>query len=170
MARVIIKDRGLRSLLVVGHTDSIGLDAYNTELSRKRAIAVATQLHAAGVKDEYLGVVPMGEAQPIATNSTESGRALNRRVEFFISDIPEATSKAIERVPFNPCFRNDDASSRKEPNTGCNDVTMSIPVYPGSSGMKRPRLTIKLSGKPLERPPLPAKVIKRPSLLQLQAH
>jgi hypothetical protein len=59
-----------------------------------------------GVNVRYIHIIPMGKEQPFATNSTPEGRELNRRVEFFISDIPEAAEKAVQLIPFNPCFRN----------------------------------------------------------------
>ena len=68
LARVAIKDENFRSLLVVGHTDSIGTDDYNVALSKKRAFTVAGKLQAIGVNGKYVGVIPMGKAQPIATN------------------------------------------------------------------------------------------------------
>ncbi len=107
LAKVIKQDKALRSLLIVGHTDSTGPDYYNVALSKKRAFTVAQSLQTAAVNAKYIGIIPMGKEQPFATNSTKEGRALNRRVEFFISDIPEATEKAIQLIPFNPCFRND---------------------------------------------------------------
>ncbi len=65
---------------VIGHTDSTGSDAYNLRLSKRRAAAVADYLKQAGVQINlvYSG---SGESQPIADNSTEEGRAMNRRVE-----------------------------------------------------------------------------------------
>src|SRR5262249_8183406 len=107
LAKVIIQDTALRSLLIVGHTDAVGTDEYNVSLSKKRALTVATSLQAAGVNAKYIHIIPMGKQQPYATNSTPDGRSLNRRVEFFVSDIPEATIAAVQRIPFNPCFRND---------------------------------------------------------------
>jgi len=66
---------------VIGHADSTGSDAYNLDLSRRRAEAVADFLQAQGVDPQRLEAVGRGEAQPIADNATEDGRARNRRVE-----------------------------------------------------------------------------------------
>lgn len=66
---------------VSGHTDSIGSDAANQTLSERRANAVAGYLMGQGVQRERFEVVGMGERYPVASNDTDSGRALNRRVE-----------------------------------------------------------------------------------------
>ena len=66
---------------VSGHTDSIGSDAANQTLSERRANAVSSYLIGQGVQRERFEVVGMGERYPIASNDTDSGRALNRRVE-----------------------------------------------------------------------------------------
>lgn len=72
---------------VVGHTDNKGTDAYNEDLSVRRAQAVANKLRDYGVASERLMVLGKGESQPIATNDTEEGRARNRRVEVRVSPI-----------------------------------------------------------------------------------
>ena len=66
---------------VSGHTDSIGSDAANQTLSERRANAVSSYLIGQGVVRERFEVVGMGERYPVASNDTDSGRALNRRVE-----------------------------------------------------------------------------------------
>jgi len=66
---------------VAGHTDSTGSDSYNQALSQRRAQAVASYLQAQGVAPVRLQVEGYGEMRPIADNSTEQGRAANRRVE-----------------------------------------------------------------------------------------
>ncbi len=66
---------------VEGHTDSTGSDAYNSQLSMRRARSVADYLSAHGVSSGRLSVSGMGESSPVADNSTSAGRALNRRVE-----------------------------------------------------------------------------------------
>lgn len=67
-----------------GHTDSIGSDMSNMQLSMQRAKAVKNYLVAQGVNAERLSVKAFGESKPVATNSTEEGRQLNRRVEIKI--------------------------------------------------------------------------------------
>ncbi|WP_184451546.1 MULTISPECIES: OmpA family protein [unclassified Xanthomonas] len=66
---------------VVGHTDSIGSDAVNQRLSEQRASSVAAYLTAQGVQPERIQTLGAGKKYPIADNSTEAGRAQNRRVE-----------------------------------------------------------------------------------------
>ncbi|MCW4455379.1 OmpA family protein [Flavobacterium sp. MXW15] len=66
---------------VVGHTDSIGSDAVNNRLSKERADSVAVYLSAQGVQRERIETLGAGKNYPIADNSTEAGRAQNRRVE-----------------------------------------------------------------------------------------
>jgi outer membrane protein OmpA-like peptidoglycan-associated protein len=65
---------------VEGHTDAIGTDAYNLRLSRQRADAVAAVLKKAR-PDLKVTIAGRGESDPIASNDTPGGRALNRRVE-----------------------------------------------------------------------------------------
>lgn len=69
---------------VYGHTDSTGSDAYNQDLSERRARSVADYLASRGVRPERLGTRGYGESQPVASNATEEGRAENRRVEIKI--------------------------------------------------------------------------------------
>ena len=72
---------------VSGHTDSQGDDAYNLELSRKRAISVATILANQGIVQQRFSITGRGENNPIASNSTEQGRSQSRRVEIQLSPI-----------------------------------------------------------------------------------
>ena len=66
---------------VSGHTDSVGSDAANQTLSERRANAVSGYLTSQGLQRERFEVVGMGERYPIASNDTDQGRGLNRRVE-----------------------------------------------------------------------------------------
>lgn len=66
---------------VAGHTDSTGSDAYNQALSERRANSVAQYLQSQGVNYQRLITVGLGERMPVADNSTEAGRQVNRRVE-----------------------------------------------------------------------------------------
>lgn len=70
---------------VEGHTDSRGTAAYNKSLSQKRVEAVVTYLISRGVNARGLVAVGMGETNPVATNTTTTGRAANRRVDFVVS-------------------------------------------------------------------------------------
>ena len=74
---------------VGGHTDSRGSDALNLRLSQRRAESVLEYLAQAGVSRSRLSAVGYGEARPVASNDNETGRALNRRVEFVVLN-PEA--------------------------------------------------------------------------------
>lgn len=69
---------------VAGHTDSTGTAQYNQELSERRASSVAAYLRSRKVQGDRLMVVGGGEAYPVASNDTPSGRQLNRRVEITI--------------------------------------------------------------------------------------
>ena len=70
---------------IVGHTDSVGSDAYNQGLSERRAEGVADFLTERRVIRERIVAYGEGETRPIATNDTEAGRAQNRRVEIIIT-------------------------------------------------------------------------------------
>ena len=66
---------------VVGHTDSVGTDAYNQKLSERRAGAVANYLVSKGVPAAAIQAAGKGESQPVADNGSKAGRAANRRVD-----------------------------------------------------------------------------------------
>lgn len=70
---------------VVGHTDNTGEAAYNSDLSQRRAQAVASVLVGAGVQAGRIRAIGRGEDQPVASNQTADGRAQNRRVEIIIT-------------------------------------------------------------------------------------
>lgn len=74
---------------VIGHTDSTGSEAYNQQLSERRARSVADYLSAHGVSYQRLRTEGRGELEPRATNATEAGRQLNRRVEILIKPVVE---------------------------------------------------------------------------------
>jgi len=66
---------------VAGHTDSTGSDSYNQSLSERRATSVSSYLSGQGVIAERVITLGMGEARPVADNSSQAGRQSNRRVE-----------------------------------------------------------------------------------------
>ncbi len=74
---------------VLGHTDSTGSDAYNQDLSERRARSVADVLSADGVSRVRIATRGYGESAPIADNTTEAGRAANRRVEIRIVPVTQ---------------------------------------------------------------------------------
>jgi len=71
-------------VLIVGHTDSVGTDAYNSSLSGRRAASAAAYLVSRGVAVTRLRSTGRGETEPIASNDSEVGRQKNRRVEVAI--------------------------------------------------------------------------------------
>lgn len=71
---------------VEGHTDAVGTEAYNEELSRRRAQAVADALTGLGVESGRIDVIGKGEGLPVVSNDTAAGRQQNRRVEVVFSD------------------------------------------------------------------------------------
>jgi OOP family OmpA-OmpF porin len=71
----------LEVIIAVGHTDSVGTDAYNQKLSVRRAEAVKAYLQGKGVESSRIYTEGKGEKQPVADNKTDAGRAKNRRVE-----------------------------------------------------------------------------------------
>ena len=71
-------------ILIVGHTDSVGTDAYNNDLSQRRALAAQSYLQSLGVPAARLQATGRGESEPIQSNDTDAGRAQNRRVEIAI--------------------------------------------------------------------------------------
>ena len=76
-----IQGINLEVIIAVGHTDSIGSDAYNQKLSVRRAEAVKDYLTSKGVEKNRVYTEGKGEKQPVADNKTAEGRAKNRRVE-----------------------------------------------------------------------------------------
>jgi OmpA-OmpF porin, OOP family len=76
-----VKGINLEVIIAVGHTDSIGSDAYNQKLSVRRAEAVKAYLISKGIEKNRIYTEGKGEKQPVADNKTKEGRAKNRRVE-----------------------------------------------------------------------------------------
>jgi len=79
-----LKSKGYTKVDIVGHTDSVGSDAYNQSLSERRAESTADYLASKGIPRNVITTSGMGESQPVATNETAEGRQLNRRVEITI--------------------------------------------------------------------------------------
>ena len=76
-----IKSITLEVVIAVGHTDSVGSDAYNQKLSVRRAEAVKAYLVSKGIEKNRIYTEGKGERAPVADNKTAAGRAKNRRVE-----------------------------------------------------------------------------------------
>lgn len=80
----VLKAEPALRLQVGGHTDSTNTDAYNLQLSQRRAEAVVKWLTDHGVAADRLTAKGFGKSQPVADNATATGRALNRRVEVIV--------------------------------------------------------------------------------------
>jgi len=70
--------------LIVGHTDAVGSSAYNMDLSNRRASSAANFITGEGVDHARISTAGRGETEPIASNDTDDGRRLNRRIEIAI--------------------------------------------------------------------------------------
>ena len=82
--RQLLEDNpGLR-IRLQGHTDNVGSEADNLELSSRRAEAVRDFLVEAGIAAGRLEAKGFGESRPLTSNDTDAGRALNRRTEFLV--------------------------------------------------------------------------------------
>lgn len=81
----VLKEYNKTSISVSGHTDNVGRDDYNLQLSQDRANSVAQYLISRGVASGRVSATGYGKAQPIGDNSTEAGRSQNRRVEIRIN-------------------------------------------------------------------------------------
>ncbi|HAV02043.1 MAG TPA: hypothetical protein DCW95_02405 [Chryseobacterium sp.] len=81
----VLKNNPDTNINIYGHTDSKGKASYNMGLSERRANAVKSYLISKGISSYRMFAMGMGQDDPIATNSTDEGRAQNRRVEFAIT-------------------------------------------------------------------------------------
>jgi len=79
-----LKENPSREVSIAGHTDSIGSDAYNLDLSQRRAESVRNFLIDNGIPATQIAARGFGKGLPIASNDTEAGRQQNRRVEVII--------------------------------------------------------------------------------------
>jgi len=80
----IMQDNPDVVLELQGNTDNVGTDAYNQALGKRRADAVFNYMKAKGINPDRLKEVSYGEGKPVATNTTDAGRAQNRRVDLVI--------------------------------------------------------------------------------------
>jgi outer membrane protein OmpA-like peptidoglycan-associated protein len=81
---LVLKEYDKTLVEVAGHTDSVGSTEYNQALSERRAGSVAAYLQSHKIRTDRLLPVGAGEARPVASNGTEDGRSMNRRVELTI--------------------------------------------------------------------------------------
>jgi outer membrane protein OmpA-like peptidoglycan-associated protein len=84
-------------VLVVGHTDSTGEEAYNQALSERRADSARTYLLGAGLESARVQAIGRGELEPVATNDTAAGRQENRRVEVAIFASEDMQDEMLRR-------------------------------------------------------------------------
>ena len=96
---------------VEGHTDATGTDAYNQDLSTRRAAAVRQALVAGGVPAERIVSVGYGESQPVATNDTPAGRQQNRRVEVIVL----GAGTVADALPGGPGAAQRDTTQSQQP-------------------------------------------------------
>ena len=89
-----LEGMNLEVIIAVGHTDSIGTDAYNEKLAIRRAEAVKTYLRGKGIDANRIYTEGKGEKQPVADNKTSAGRAKNRRVEIEVVGTRTTTATA----------------------------------------------------------------------------
>jgi len=87
----VVARYGKTTLTVAGHTDDVGSAQYNQQLSERRAQAVAQYLESKRVQPVRLAIVGKGESMPITSNTSESGRAENRRVEIYVEPVVEGS-------------------------------------------------------------------------------
>lgn len=85
-------------LLVAGHTDATGSDAYNQTLSEDRAQSAAAYLIRQGMDPDRIQTLGMGESEPVADNSTDMGRQQNRRVEVAVYASEDYRERVQNRV------------------------------------------------------------------------
>jgi len=91
IAGIVVSHPGLK-LEVEGHTDSVGSEEYNQQLSENRAGAVRDYLIQQGVRSDTIGARGFGESQPVVSNASAAGKQQNRRVELVVSGEPIGVS------------------------------------------------------------------------------
>ncbi len=101
VAGILLAYPGLK-IQVEGHTDSVGSDEYNMNLSRQRADSVRDYLVAQSVPSANITSVGYGESQPVASNDTAAGRQQNRRVELVVSGEPIGVETQTQTLMNNP--------------------------------------------------------------------
>lgn len=86
LADVVVR-YGKTTLTVVGHTDNVGSNQYNQQLSQRRALSVAEYFESRRVNPVRLATAGKGETEPVSSNGSESGRQTNRRVEIYVEPV-----------------------------------------------------------------------------------
>lgn len=95
----VLADYDKTVIHVVGHTDSVGSERYNLQLSRDRAEAVGRYLRDRGVNGNRIIYYGQGETRPVASNETDEGRRRNRRVEIYIKPKVEGEERRAYEPP-----------------------------------------------------------------------
>jgi outer membrane protein OmpA-like peptidoglycan-associated protein len=93
-----MQQRAKLSVLIEGHTDNVGADAYNVNLSQQRADSVSSVLGARGIGSQRVRSHGLGESYPSASNDSAGGRQQNRRVEIVFSDENGQFAPSAERL------------------------------------------------------------------------
>ena len=106
----VLKEYPDLRIRIEGNTDSVGSDDYNQKLSDRRAKAVRDFLVGLGISGSRLQTIGKGESNPIASNDTAAGRAMNRRTEFIVLN-PEAVKNAV----LQPERSKEDLAPQSEP-------------------------------------------------------
>lgn len=91
-----LKEVPTRSVIIEGHTDSVGSEEYNQGLSESRAMAVQSALMQRGVNGSQISAAGKGEGLPVAGNDTPSGRQQNRRVEVIFAEAADGSRVATD--------------------------------------------------------------------------
>ena len=79
-----LKQHETAKVVIIGHTDAVGTEQYNEELSQRRAESVMEYFIQQGISPSRMAAEGRGDTQPVATNETEQGRAENRRTELYL--------------------------------------------------------------------------------------
>ena len=98
LAQVLADDSDDYELLVAGHTDDSGAEAYNQTLSERRASAASDYLATQGIPGTQIRIQGLGEMEPMASNETQAGQEANRRVEVAIFASAEYRDEAIRQA------------------------------------------------------------------------
>lgn len=88
-----MNEHTVTTVQIIGHTDSTGTDAINNPLSLARAESTRNYLVSRGVASQRISTAGRGKYEPVATNDTPAGRAMNRRVEIYIGEAEQAAAR-----------------------------------------------------------------------------